>query len=527
MGFIKGLRVAKEQFGQAMAAAQSGSVAQPSEEALAALTPAQRAAYDKQMADAQAAIAESQGELNQIYDAQMQGRVLQGPAGIYVYGQDPRDIAAQQAKAMEGGFAEYMKTSWKATSPSASGRQAMPEVQPVSPDRDTQAQHEWNQRERARAPYLAHQRFPVLFTRIHSRSKDQAEAVASHLAESGLAGRPQLVFGAYQVPDLIGLTRGKRRYVEWDIVHAAPSPLPRATKPTSVSLNASDQWVARTSGEPSVLDEDLAIALLHAAQVGPERCLGIARAVTMTVESTGGGECDSGTSKVMAGVGGVQTYLTADTNALPVAQQMADARPIVLAAGNPPGTHIEVLNWAAITRAVQPRTGSPFLVPSPFPYLPSTPQELLRAYIDIVGVNPFDCYSAQVTVQQERDVRDVGSGRVVVSSKTYGSSQPSIDGKARSRLNGASVVVIAYRDRSDYETGRQRWADYERDVLQARLGLGTGAREPVTPMEFGSLGKAARRLLKASLAVADFFDDADTAEASVPHRYCWPPTDAR
>ena len=90
-------------------------------------------------------------------------------------------------------------------------------------------------------------------------------------------------------------------------------------------------------------------------------------------------------------------------------------------------------------------------------------------------------------------------------------------------------MVVAYRDRPEYVTGRERWAAYERDVLQARLDLGTEARGPVSAMEYGSLGSGARRLIQGVEMLAEIASDvtSDGPADEAPHRYCWPPTDVR
>ncbi len=64
------------------------------------------------------------------------------------------------------------------------------------------------------------------------------------------------------------------------------------------------------------------------------------------------------------------------------------------------GTYVEVLNWAAVRRVVHPRPQKGPETPSPFPYLPSTPQEVLLAYLEVVGLRPSDCYGAEVTVDE-------------------------------------------------------------------------------------------------------------------------------
>jgi hypothetical protein len=494
MGLKKSLKAIKD----AVAAGTfTGEMTPEQREAwLASLTPEQRAqveANEAKVAAARAEVARAQDEVDQIHRAQVDARPLRGPAGA---------------------------------------RETMPAPLPAFADRARQVHHEWTQREQARQPYLAAARSPVLFTRVAARAGDAPEAVRRHLADSGLAGRPELVFGVHPVPDHIGtgLTRAKKRYVEWEVVHAAAEPLPPAPEPASTHLDGFERWVARASGEPSVLDEDLAIALLTAAGIGPERCTGVARA--LVTSASGGGEDNA--SHVTAAVTGVHLFHPADGAVERALAQLRAARPIVLPAGAPPGVHVEVLDWRAVAEAVQPRTGTAYPVPSPFPYLPSTPQELIKSYLDIVGVNPFDSYAAHVSEDGGRDLKD-RSGRWGAVERTTGDRQPCVDGKDRPRLTGGSVVVIAHRDRPEYAVGRDRWAAYEAEVLQARLASGTGARAPVTAMQYGSLGSGTRRLLGAAEKVAnvvdDLFGDGGTNDHPLdrlpPHRYCWPPTDIR
>ena len=101
-------------------------------------------------------------------------------------------------------------------------------------DRAQQIEIERAARDAARRPYLAEHRPPVVFARLATRSKTQIEEVTAYLASSGLAGRPDLVYGLYRVPDHIspGSLRGDGgRVVEWDIVHAAPDGQPPTDEP--------------------------------------------------------------------------------------------------------------------------------------------------------------------------------------------------------------------------------------------------------------------------------------------------------
>ncbi|MBP7631220.1 MAG: hypothetical protein KA758_12260, partial [Acidimicrobiales bacterium] len=240
MAIFKHLKTIKDQ----MAAGLSATG--PTPEQLAALSPEQRAAYEASLAEVEA----GRREVEQIHQQQMDGRPLLGPAGVHLYGPDPRDTAqAVQDALATGGVAASIKASWKATGPGARSA-SLPPVEVVSQDPLEQRRHEWAGRDAARVPYLAPERFPVLFTRIATRASTQFDDVTAHLAASGLAGRPELVFGAYPVPDHIGhgLGREKNRYLEWDVVHAATDPLPAAPAPGSTYVPGDVTWVARASG---------------------------------------------------------------------------------------------------------------------------------------------------------------------------------------------------------------------------------------------------------------------------------------
>ncbi len=428
-------------------------------------------------------------------------RPLHGPAGVAVHGDGPVPEPA------------YSPPPPKFTEPAR------------------QADHERHQRDAARAPYASSSRTAVTITRIASRHGDGTADVCAHLAATGLSARPDLVFGVYRLPDHIGrnATSG-RRYVEWDVVHAPHGALPPGPPPQSLFLDARRPWVARASGEPSVLDEDLAVVLLQRAGVPPEEVLGLARQVVSTAGG-GGGANAGGSLYARMAVSGIHVLCSSRVDVAAAAARLAADAPLGLPHGAPPGVHTEVLNWRAIAKAVAPRTGTPFLVPSPFPYLPSTPQELLIAHLDVVGVSPADCLGAQVTIDREIDVLDREGGGWASAVSNVGRPQPCVDGEDRPRLAGATHVVVAYRDRPEYAERRGRWTAYQRDVLRADLAKRTGARRPVPPMDLGSLNKGLRSTLQAAGAVTAFvtgmpggpekFDEIPDA------RYCWPPTDAR
>jgi hypothetical protein len=426
-------------------------------------------------------------------------RALYGPAGVAVYGPgpDPEPPSAPP----EARFADLAQ----------------------------QSAHEFHERTSARAPYLPASPPPLTITRIPSRDGAHLADLGAFLASSGLAGRPELVYGCYRVPDHIGgsATTRSRRYVEWDVVHAPVSGLPPSPPPSSVYLDAQHQWVGRISSQPSILDEDLAASILQWAGVGPEHVVGIARQIASV--SGGGGEGNRMYARMA--VVGVNVLVSPAADLTPTVQQAAGAAPFDLPVGPPPGLHVEVLNWRAIAKAVQPRTGVPPTVPSPFPWLPATPQELLLAHLQVVGIHAGDCVSAQVTVDRETDVIDREQAGWLTSTTDKGMTLPCVDGKDRPRLAGATHVIVAYRDRPEYVAGRERWSAFEWDVMRARLANRTGVRRPVPAMDLGSLGKGARAAIKGAGAVASFLLSTPSGDEQFDHvpdaRYCWPPLDAR
>ncbi|MDT5247366.1 MAG: hypothetical protein QOD36_4742 [Mycobacterium sp.] len=379
-------------------------------------------------------------------------------------------------------------------------------------------------RDAARGPYLAARPFPATITRVPCRGATQHHDVARFLADSGQAARPDLVFGVYRVPDRISpRTPGgeARRFVEWDVVHA-PGVLPTAVAlPNVARFDAGEHTVRRAHGQPSVLDEDLALAGLIEAGIPPEACLGVARDVVMEagadLRDLGAGE----TGAVgVARVTGVAAFHT--TSHVPPALVDVPFEGVA-------GTYVEVLNWAAVRRVVHPRPQKGPETPSPFPYLPSTPQEVLLAYLDVVGLQPGDCYGAEVTVDEMSGYGPVTSTTresLNMDDLRLGGYEESVcaDGKSRTRLQCGSRVVVSYRDRPKYAEGRKRWHAYQDNVLFARMHLKTGARRVIAD-EFEDVpGGAARRAVS---RVAGALDKLTSFTSQPDHfrvnlRYCQP-----
>ena len=416
---------------------------------------------------------------------QLVGKVLQGPAGRSLHGVD---------KLKRG-----------------------PELEdPVAWEQ--QLRVERAARDEVRAQYLAAERHPVRISRVAAISGTQLQEVVDHLGACGLAARPDLVYGAYRVPDVISPARigGERSsVVEWDIVHAAAAPLPPAPPPSFLRLDAREGWVLREPGEPRPLDEDLALDILARAGVGPERTLAIAR--DFGVERSGGGE-DGGSSRIDAVVRGMQIVVAPDAGAAVGAA--ATGAPWRLPGGPPEGVVVDVLQWDALAQAVHPVRQHRAPLPSPFPYLPLDPQELLRSYLGIVGLAPADTYSAQVTYDRRFDLMPRTSRSAHVRRTGGGPELPCADGKPRKRMAGGHHVVVAYRDRPAYADGRARFDAYAERELCAFLRRGLGLRAPV-PEPPNRLERTVDRVS----GVVEFFSMEawyDGGEEDPP-RYCRPP----
>ena len=492
---------------------------QLTEEQMAGWTPEQREQYQAAMQQARQNMADN---ADQIIEAEKARRVLSGPAGDYLYGPLPdrermTDLSFQgQWQASRADFMDTLRNPF--------GRKAPPPpppTPPVSGDREQQYAHERAQRDEARTPYLAPGRPPVVMTRLALDRKTNVQDLATWLGTAGLAARPDLVYGIYRVPDHIlgglgGFGINRAAVVEWEVVHAATPGMPAAPPAFGAVFHARERWAARRPGEPSILDEDLGLDYLRAADLGPEQCLGVAR--IPEVEAASGSSEGGGSTYVVIGVTGLVVLHPSHLGA-GVAAQLDAQKPLqVLPA---PDVHIEVLNWGDLRRVVAPRPDKRFLVPSPFPYLPSTGAELLESYLGIVGVRPADCYSAQVTLDQPSNILGGTAHFVTTSSE----SEVGADGKSRNRFRGGSRVVVAYRDSPDYAAGRERWGAYERDVLQASLSNRVAVREPVdkqSALDRGALGK----LVRGADAVGSFIDGMydDEPLRDLPYyRYCWPP----
>src|SRR5882757_4226546 len=197
------------------------------------MSPEEKAAADAEMARrahlaadqleaAQAVSVAAQEQSRTEHQARLDAEVLGGPAGAAVHGAVP--------SGPQPGLLDQMKDTARAFTNVSGllgfGSGFAPGISDPAERVRVQA-GERAARDAARRPYLAVQPFPATITRVPCRGATQHQDVAQFLAGSGLAARPDLVFGVYRVPDRISpRTPGgeARRYVEWDVVHATGVP---------------------------------------------------------------------------------------------------------------------------------------------------------------------------------------------------------------------------------------------------------------------------------------------------------------
>ncbi|HYI60487.1 MAG TPA: hypothetical protein VEW93_01630 [Acidimicrobiales bacterium] len=534
MGFLKNVATAftPSNLKQGLEAARNPPTPEQMEASLAALTPEQRAAYEANMAHVRQAQAESMAAHGQALAIEDQHRVLRGPAGRHLYGaslaEQPSPDEMQRIAAEEGPWALVRQTRAAQKGDFANAlnqtfnRDAVPQEDDPAQRVRIQAE-ERAARAEARAPYRAPHARPVAISRLATRGATQLSEVLAHLGASGLAAHPERVYGLYRVPDRISgpITPHSEqgRVVEWDVVHLppdAPGPqgvpaAPAAGPPVATSFRAADHWVTRRAGEPAVLDEDLAVAFCLWAGIGPERCLGLARMSEVRALRNG----DEDHDHLRPLVRGIVAIHPPEASGM--FERLAASAPFAVADPAASGVHVEVLNWGEVARVVHPKIHHPPAVPSPFPYLPSTPQELIRSYLEVVGVGPEDCYSVQATFDRPSSLVPGG-----LFTTNLGPRQACADGQDRMRTHACEHVVLVYRDRPEHGAGRDRWRAYQEHVLQAHLHKGTGTRAPLHPDD--DLSDISSSFLRGAIRVAQAVDWVDTLgdEKLPPYRYCWP-----
>jgi hypothetical protein len=497
---------------------------------LSALTPEQRERYERTMADQQRRLDEAEAEWQQLDEAEAARR-----AELVIADHRPPPPTAAERRAMaespDAGAAlaaagQQVRETWQALSPKVLARQLAGGVYGevfgrqlsdgrTAAERERLAVEEWEARAAARRPYRSPDPPPVAVSRVATRGRTQLDEVRAWLAATGLAARPELVWSVHRVPDRISpnLTANSEaaRVVEWEVVHQ-PVALPPAPAPVEVtSFHRGGRWIARRLGEPVPLDEDVGAWFLEWADLAPSGCFGITRLLTM--RSYGGGAEQSG--ELCAVVSGVAVLHAPSARAVEVRRRMEAEQPVVRAPG-PGRLRVDRLDWGAVGERVHPLVNGTPSVPSPEPHLPSSPQELLLAYLEVVGIDSADCAGASV----------VTDDRTIANAFALGPSLPVADGTPRRRSHGAQEVVVVYRDTPEYEAGRARWARYQSEVLRARLTHATDRRATLDlPTRADNVIGVVSNMVEAVVSPIDWLDRVEGSGEPpfVAFPYCWPP----
>jgi hypothetical protein len=442
------------------------------------LSPKQEAkmAAQRARADAMIAKADADGRAAQLAGAQfMAGGAsasVGGPAARPAAPIDPsqplppvRDMFKQAFEGFRDGVGEMFddRAGIIDPGPGADMNRPPPELEDPA-ERTRVAAEERSMRERVRASYRAAPAPAIEFTRFATTGRTQLEEVVERLKATGLAAAPERVFGVYRVPDRLDLGRSNenRASVEWEIAHAPGALAPAADDVLVTALTRDAHWVARRFGEPSVLDEDVAGALCARAGLQPEDCFGVTRLMHVRASDTDAGKSWS------AHVDGALVLSRPSAAVTRAHEQMMAEAPLTLAARPVLPFHVEILDWEAVAAWVAPDRHGPPRTPSPLPHLPSSWQELMTAYLEVVGVRPEDSYGVQVT----RAASSQGLADISLASarKNF---------RTAKLIHAAELVVVAYRDRAEYQEGRARWRAYQDEVLRAKLDHRTDLRPPL------------------------------------------------
>lgn len=482
-----------------------------------------RLRYEKAMADHAKGVEEvraGQEQLTALLDAQDDAAVLQGPA----LRERPPGAMEEMERLEREGLGAFLKGEVRRAGSElrevAGEAAAEFRFDPIDWDARAAAEaHELPARVAARAPYRAPSAPAVTITRVPTRGKSQVDDLIAHLKTSGLAARPDLVHGVYRVPDRISPnltpTSEKGRLVEWDIVHHPGGVTgPVGDDVALAGFQRREQWFGRRPGEPSVIDEDVGATYATLAGLGPEHCFGMPRLIDFKAPYSGG---EGQTTYLLTYVRGIMVLHLPAAGAAEARSRMVAEAPLPWGA---PEVQLEVLDWDAIRGRVQPDPWRPADAPSPLPYLPSTPQELLLAYLEIVGLQAADTYSAAVTVTGQKAFElSVGITNI------KGIQIPCVDGKPRRRLHSSEHVVVSYRDRPEYVEGRARWQRYLSEVLFARLSHLTGIRPAVVVPEARATWEKALEVGYGILNPIEWLEYASEADLKDPQPfpYCWPP----
>ena len=255
-------------------------------------------------------------------------------------------------------------------------------------------------------------------------------------------------------------------WVEWTVVHAAGPELATALAEAAavvatashgpppdvehVTLDRAETWLRRPKTDPVPFDEDVAALLCHAGRVDPAASLGVHRVLSWGVW----GPAEQ--RHVMVEPTGVGLLGRPEARLGEARSALARSAPTRFEADDDLSVHVAALDLSLRYQLEPwPWTQDPPTATA-YPWLPGDTDELLLAYLEIVGLHPQDCYGVATTIREQQ------SGRVLPGDAVRG--------------DAAGLVTVVHRDDDDYEAGRRRFAEWCQLEVGCQL---VDEREPV------------------------------------------------
>jgi hypothetical protein len=406
---------------------------------------------------------------------------------------DPERIRQEMAKA------EDLKYAMPNASP-----ERLPELIGVVPGPPVPVEEAREQRRQAVAPYVAPSVTaavgpPPTIDRVFTR-RPSADEIVTILSRSGLDGRS--VLGVYPSSDLLHPAHFGETDIwwEWCVVHtggaaasedlaaaASVAPTERPTGPIvqCTEMARGERWIDRDRNDPILFDEEAAAIVAVQSGVDPTQCLGLHRMldwgrfgvdpnrmvgvmpigarilrrpfVTALPSATApGAGADASRSRLSDGAREWMARQAAG-GALPAGAPdpttPLGGEAVGYGFGDPLPVQMDLLDWTAISLAVQPVwTAAPPSVTA-HAHLPATVEELLLQYLLVLGLDPADTFGVATTVFEQQ-------------SAFLG---PGSDDAERGAC--ASMIAVVYRDRPAYAEGRARFEQYRAEHLRVPLGI--------------------------------------------------------
>lgn len=258
-------------------------------------------------------------------------------------------------------------------------------------------------------------------------------------------------------------------WVEWTVVHAAGPELAGALTEAAaavatsaelpgdvehVTLARAESWLDRPRTDALPFDEDLAALLCHTARVDPATCLGVHRRLEWGLFGM------APQRHVMVEPAGIELIGRPEARLREARAALARSAPTRFRADDDLSVHVAALDLS-VAFQVEPWPWTQGRPPTTrYPGVPADTDELLLAYLEIVGVGPADCFGVSTTV------RDQQAGRVLPGDTVRG--------------DAAGLATVVHFDHDDFAEGRRRFAAWCDDVVGAVL---VDRRQPVDAID--------------------------------------------